>query len=167
MPNSRYPMSRCVSLGRYALALLAVLALAPLSAAKNERAPGPGEAVNLVVYPALSSDGSFVVFSWRDDLWRYTFESAALKRLTMHPARDVRPFLSPDDKRVAFVSNREGSDQIWVMPVERGCPQTGHATHGSRSTVWLVSGWGACLLSQSARSPLASWQPDLQDFNRG
>ena len=36
-------------------------------------------------------------------------------RLTRHPADDYGPIWSPDGRQIAFVSNRSGKDQIWVM----------------------------------------------------
>ena len=41
-------------------------------------------------------------------------------RLTDHPANDVNPAWSPDGKRIAFASNREGTYDIHVMAVGGG-----------------------------------------------
>ncbi len=114
------PLHRPAGVRRVACALILACFVGnmPFSAASEAR-----EAVKLAVYPCLSSDGAFLVFSWRDDIWQYTFSSNRLKRITVHPGRDLRPFLSPDDTRIAFVSNREGSDQIWVMPLAGGAPK--------------------------------------------
>ena len=38
-----------------------------------------------------------------------------LRRLTTNPAMDGSPVISPDGKRVAFVSNRDGDEDIYVM----------------------------------------------------
>jgi TolB protein len=38
-----------------------------------------------------------------------------LRRLTKNGRIDISPTWSPDGKQIAFVSDREGSPQIWVM----------------------------------------------------
>jgi len=42
------------------------------------------------------------------------------KRLTDHPGIDSSPSLSPDGSQVAFVSNRQGTPQVFVMPTSGG-----------------------------------------------
>ena len=37
------------------------------------------------------------------------------RNLTQHPAKDVRPAWSPDGRRIAFVSRRDGNSEIYVM----------------------------------------------------
>ena len=43
-----------------------------------------------------------------------------LARLTNHPAIDSSPAFSPDGSQLAFVSSRQGSPQIFVMPAGGG-----------------------------------------------
>ena len=38
-----------------------------------------------------------------------------LTQLTNNTSRDIPPSWSPDGKRVAFVSDRDGNDEIYVM----------------------------------------------------
>src|SRR5262249_62185052 len=46
-----------------------------------------------------------------------------LARLTNNPALDSSPAFSPDGSQIAFVSNRQGSPQIFVMPASGGAPK--------------------------------------------
>jgi len=73
---------------------------------------------------ALSPDGETLVFRWANELWSTSVEpSGSIKRLTNHPAVDSQPRFSPNGKQIAFISNRSGSNQIYVMPAEGGIPQ--------------------------------------------
>ena len=39
-------------------------------------------------------------------------------RLTADPALDINPFYSPDGRRVAFLSDRSGRAEVWVMAAD-------------------------------------------------
>jgi tricorn protease len=81
-------------------------------------------AVRMASDYALSPDGQTLVFRWANELWSTsTNQPDAIKRLTNHPAVDAEPKFSPDGKRLAFTSNRSGSNQIYVMPAEGGIPE--------------------------------------------
>ena len=66
--------------------------------------------------PALSPDGKQIAFFWRGDVWVAPVEGGGARQLTRHPAIDRQPAWSPDGKHIAFVSEREGGQQVWVMP---------------------------------------------------
>jgi tricorn protease len=73
---------------------------------------------------ALSPDGQVLVFRWANELWSTAIDQTGeIKRLTNHPAIDSQPRFSPNGKQIAFISNRSGSNQIYVMPAEGGMPQ--------------------------------------------
>ncbi len=63
--------------------------------------------------PALSPDGTTLYFSWNDDLWSVPSAGGMAQQITRHPARDRQPKISPDGRHLAFVSNRNGSNQIY------------------------------------------------------
>jgi tricorn protease len=87
---------------------------------------------------AVSPDGETLVFRWANELWSTsTAQGSAVKRLTNHPAVDSEPRFSPDGKRIAFVSNRSGSNQIYVMPAEGGIPE--QKTYHSEG--YLLADW--------------------------
>jgi TolB protein len=55
------------------------------------------------------------------ELYRISAEDGRiLARLTNNPAIDSSPSFSPDGSQIAFVSNRQGSPQIFVMPASGG-----------------------------------------------
>ena len=45
-------------------------------------------------------------------------DGSGLRRLTNHPTIDVTPTWSPTGQQIAFVSDRTGTPQIWVMNVD-------------------------------------------------
>ncbi len=50
-------------------------------------------------------------------------DGKVLKRLTQSPSIDSSPSFSPDGSQLAFVSDRQGSPQIYVMPAAGGAPR--------------------------------------------
>lgn len=78
------------------------------------------DAVGRVTDPALSPDGSTIVFAWQDDLWRVPAEGGTAVRLTVHPAQEGSPVWSPQGDRVYFVSDRHGSNDVYSMDPDGG-----------------------------------------------
>lgn len=63
--------------------------------------------------PALSPDGSQIVFSWAGDLWAVPATGGTASRLTSHPAEDGRAAISPDGRLLAFNSSRGGASNLY------------------------------------------------------
>lgn len=64
-----------------------------------------------------------VVFSYAGDLWSTNLDGGSAKRLTSHPAAETRPKISPDGKWVAFTAAYDGSNNVYVMPIDGGEPK--------------------------------------------
>jgi len=98
-------------------------------------------------HPSTARTKNLVAYeSWiyQVSLWRVPLDpgGAAARRLTSATDEwDFQPSVSPDGARVAFVSTRSGSDEIWVVRSEGGDP------------VRLTSFGGA-------RLELPRWSPD-------
>ncbi len=70
--------------------------------------------------------------------------------LTAHVARDTQPKFSPDGKTIAFISDRDGSPQVYTIPVEGGQPTPlTHHTAGYTLREWTPD--GQTLLVQATR----------------
>ncbi|MBU48786.1 MAG: hypothetical protein CL920_08830 [Deltaproteobacteria bacterium] len=79
--------------------------------------------VKFARHPAVSPDGSKVVFSWRGDLWVVASHGGTARKLTTHKAFDHHPVWSPDGKWIAFASRRFGNDDVYVMRATGGLPK--------------------------------------------
>jgi serine/threonine-protein kinase len=71
-------------------------------------------------YPRVSPDGTQVAVDVRDaesDIWVWSLARATLTRLTFDPLLDRFPVWSPDGRRLAFSSQRDGSrgNLFWQM----------------------------------------------------
>ncbi len=73
--------------------------------------------------PGISPDGSMVCFSYMSDLWLVPFEGGEAKRITVSEGQDSFPIFSPDGKWIAFISERQGKEGIYLIPSEGGFAQ--------------------------------------------
>ena len=105
----RFRINWRVALGALAGAYLtsAVLAGAAWSA------PSLGE-------PSLSPDGTEVVFVSGGDIWTAPAQGGVAHILVSDPATELRPIYSPDGARVAFMSNRGGTTNIYLLTLATG-----------------------------------------------
>ncbi len=56
----------------------------------------------------------------RRNIWLYDFSARALRQFTASTKSDTRPRWSPDGRTLAFLSSREGENQIYLIPVDGG-----------------------------------------------
>ncbi len=98
------------------------------------------EPSNLLRFPALNRDGSFIAFSYQGDIWTVPAEGGRAMRLTVHPAYESHPIFSPDGRQIAFSGERYGNEDLFLIPVEGGMVR--RLTH------------------HSAADTICSWTPD-------
>ena len=73
-------------------------------------------------YPAISPDGSTIAFAYKGDLYRVSANGGEARQLTTNAAYDSHPVWSPDGKKIAFTSDREGSLDVYVIDANGGSP---------------------------------------------
>ena len=67
----------------------------------------------------ITPDGRTLVFDLLGDLYTLPIGGGRATRLTSGLAFDAQPRISPDGKRIAFISDRSGSDHLWTMALDR------------------------------------------------
>jgi Tol biopolymer transport system component/imidazolonepropionase-like amidohydrolase len=90
----------------------------------------------------VSPDGKQIVFDLLGDIYIMPIDGSAstpARRLTSGHVYDMQPRFSPDGRRIAFTSDRDGLWNIWTMNLEGG-----DAVQISRERSWWVNSpaWG-------------------------
>ena len=124
-----------------------------------------------VTDPRLSPDGAWVAYTVsapdtakdRDDtdLWLASWDGAQQIRLTRSPADEHAPRWSPDGRRLAFLSDRDGApdvDQVWLFDRAGGEPERiTHLPGGVSDLAWSPDGRRLALIvsdpDPEARTP--------------
>jgi len=71
----------------------------------------------------VSPDGERLVFELLGDLYLLPMAGGVAEPLTSGMAFDSQPRFSPDGTRVVFVSDRDGTDNVWTLAVDGSDPR--------------------------------------------
>ena len=74
-------------------------------------------------HTSISPDGQTIAFSYKGDVFTVPASGGQARQLTSNAAYDSYPIWSPDGKKIAFASSREGSLDIYVMSKFGGEPK--------------------------------------------
>lgn len=115
----------------------------------------------------ISPDGSTIAFTYKGDIYTVPVAGGQARQLTTQSSYETEPVWSPDGKKIAFASDREGGSDIFIMDAEGG-PAT-RLTFNSASEIpqGFTPDGKAVIYSasiQDAPSALlfpASWQTEL------
>ncbi len=72
--------------------------------------------------PVVAKDGRLAVapFSHQTDLYLDAVDGSNQRRLTFHTHDNFAARLSPDDRRLVYMSNRTGNPEIWLLDLASG-----------------------------------------------
>lgn len=79
--------------------------------------------------PAISPDGTTIAFTYKGDIFTVPVAGGKATQLTSNAAYDSRPVWTPDGKSVAFLSDRDGIDNLYIVNAKGGTPR--RLTRGS------------------------------------
>jgi Tol biopolymer transport system component len=71
----------------------------------------------------LTPDGKTIVFELLGDLYTLPVAGGEAKAITTGLAFDSQPSVSPDGKHIAFISDRDGSENLWIANIDGGDPK--------------------------------------------
>ena len=116
--------------------------------------------IALVNDARISPDGSQVVYvrtdlnrdknDYRSSLYLVSTEGGDSQRFTSADAKDTMPRWSPDGERIAFLSNRSGSNQLWSIAVSGGeAAQLTDLPEPVTSFAWSTNGERIAFISKA------------------
>jgi len=105
-------------------------------------------------YPAISPDGTKIVFTYKGDLYAVASSGGKATQLTFHEAHDYMPVWSKDGSKIAFASDRYGNFDVFVMDAEGG-PATRLTFHSNDEIPYSFSSDGLSVIFGGVRQDLA------------
>jgi len=95
------------------------------------RRPSHMSAASLIEHASLSPKGERVLFAARGDIFSAPVEKGPTRNLTMTSgAHDKWPRWSPDGSKVAFISDKSGEEEVWVVAQDGATPAEQLTTGG-------------------------------------
>ena len=136
-----------------------IITLLMLTSAVNGKTQAPSRPFTIddllkirrVSDPQVSPDGRWIAYTIADtdkaankritQIYLISVEGGEARQLTNEKQSSTSPRWSPDGKRLAFVSARDGESQIWVMDVEGGeAKKLTNISTGADGPVWSPDG---------------------------
>ncbi|MEM7266402.1 MAG: amidohydrolase, partial [Pseudomonadota bacterium] len=66
----------------------------------------------------VAPNGEFMVFDMLGDLYKVSMSGGDATPLTQDFAWNIHPSISPDGKQIAFISDKDGLSNVWVMDID-------------------------------------------------
>lgn len=99
------------------LASAVLLAVVPFTPVTTSHV---ADARAVLAEPTISPDGREIAFASAGDIWTVPATGGDARLLVSHAASESRPLYAPDGSRLAFVSNRTGNGDIYVLTLASG-----------------------------------------------
>ncbi|MEZ6094341.1 MAG: S41 family peptidase [Pirellulaceae bacterium] len=99
--------------------------------------------IKMATSPAVSPDGKQIAFAWRGDVWLADTSGGKAVRVTDAPGSESQPAFSADGKQLAYVSDRNNGNQIFVINIEDGFgtpEQITFHSEGAKIEEWTSEG---------------------------
>ena len=100
---------------------LASLGLPAVAAQTVPQSPAiPSDPRPYFTEPAIAPDRSEIAFASGGDLWSVPASGGDARLLVSHAANESHPVYSPDGRTLAFVSDRTGGGDIYLLTLANG-----------------------------------------------
>ena len=96
--------------------------------------------------PAISPDRTEIALVSGGDIWTVPAAGGDARLLVSHDAAESRPLYSPEGDRLAFVSDRTGGGDIYVLTLKTGALEQVTFDDGLRAAGRVVAGRQVALL---------------------
>lgn len=102
------------------LSLLITSCLINTTASAQSTKTNASDSIPYFTEPAISPDRSEIAFVSGGDVWTVPTAGGEARLLISNPANESRPLYSPDGRNIAFISNRTGNGDIYVLALDTG-----------------------------------------------
>ena len=107
----------------------------------------------------VSPDGKTIVFELLGDLYTMPVEGGEAKPIVTGPAFDSQPRFSPDGKQLAFVSDRDGAENLWIAQADGSDPR---ALSKNKQSLYTSPSWTPdgdyVLVSRQEQAPIGAFE---------
>ncbi|MCD4657771.1 MAG: hypothetical protein K8S87_09540 [Planctomycetes bacterium] len=73
-------------------------------------------------HPAISPDGTKLAFSAQGNIWVANVDGSDVRRVSAHPAREIKPIWMPNSKELLYIANYADNYDIFRISIEGGMP---------------------------------------------
>jgi len=81
------------------------------------------QSVYFMDHPTLTPDGQTIIFTFESDLWQVSAQGGQASRITGMDGVESHARVSPDGQWLAFSSNQNGNNDLYIMPLGGGAIQ--------------------------------------------
>ena len=89
--------------------------------------------------PSISPDGKSIAFSYKGEIFTVPSQGGVALQITSNQAYDSSPVWTPDSKQIVFLSNREGSDDLYITSSTGGVPRRLTTHSGNESPLAFLN----------------------------
>ena len=112
----------------------------------------------------LTPDGKTIIFELLGDLYSLPIGGGEAKPVTTGMAFDSQPSVSPDGKKIAFISDRDGAENLWICNLDGSDPKqlSKDAQGDFQSPSWTADGDYVLVSRKQANTLHEVWMYNIQ-----